>query len=97
MSVEDQQQLTFDGIPDTYAGYLEKKGKQKNGSWRKRYFALRGHHLLCFQDSEPGRPVLASIDAVKVEVCGPVRRRRVFSRLSLFVFRAGSKRYGRHI
>mmetsp|Transcript_20105 Transcript_20105/g.63223 ORF Transcript_20105/g.63223 Transcript_20105/m.63223 type:complete len:912 (+) Transcript_20105:254-2989(+) len=60
-----------EGLPDTYAGYLEKKGKLKNGTWKKRYFALRGHHLLCFQDGEAARPVLASIDVVKVEVCGP--------------------------
>ncbi|KAJ8601150.1 hypothetical protein CTAYLR_008483 [Chrysophaeum taylorii] len=59
------------GLPDTHAGYLEKKGKLKNGTWKRRYFALRGHHLLCFADNDPDRPVLASIDVVKVEVCGP--------------------------
>lgn len=59
------------GLPDAYAGYLEKKGKLRNGTWKRRYFALRGHHLLCFADAEPARPVLASIDVVKVEISGP--------------------------
>lgn len=70
--MNDEGRLAL-GLPDTYAGFLEKKGKLKNGTWKRRYFALRGHHLLCFQDAEPDKPVLASIDVVKVEVCGPVR------------------------
>lgn len=70
--MNDEGRLAL-GLPDTHAGFLEKKGKLKNGTWKRRYFALRGHHLLCFQDAEPDRPVLASIDVVKVEVCGPVR------------------------
>jgi len=57
-------------LPDRYAGWLEKKNKINNASWRQRYFALRGQHLVCLSDPEKEK-IIASIDVVKVEVAGP--------------------------